>query len=97
MADGRHHFTNHLRGLGLVPSYGSTGDCYDNAATETFWATLKRELSWIHVPLIYMSRSRLRNALLDYIEIFYNRERVGYRPWLTGTSRMVMSASSADG
>ena len=68
-------FTNHLRELGLVPSYGPTGDCYDNAAMETFWATLKRELSWIHGPLIYMSRSRLRSALFDYIEIFYNRER----------------------
>ncbi|MBF6558488.1 MAG: IS3 family transposase [Acidimicrobiales bacterium] len=68
-------FTNHLRELGLVPSYGSTGDCYDNAAMETFWAALKRELSWMHGPLIYMSRSRLRSALFDYIEIFYNRER----------------------
>jgi transposase InsO family protein len=71
----RINFTNHLRELGLVPSHGSTGDCYDNAAMETFWATLKRELSWIHGPLIYMSRSRLRSVLFDYIEIFYNRER----------------------
>jgi transposase InsO family protein len=31
-------FTNRLGDLGLVPSYGSTGDCYDNAAMETFWA-----------------------------------------------------------
>ena len=54
---------------------GSTGDCYDNAAMETFWATLKRELSWIHGPLIYMNRARLRSALFGYIEIFYNRER----------------------
>jgi putative transposase len=66
-------FTNHLRELGLVPSYGSTGDCYDNAAMETFWATLKRELSWIHGPLIYMSRSRLRSVLFDYIEILQPR------------------------
>ena len=44
-------FTNRLYELGLVPSYGSTGDCYDNAAMETFWATLKRELSWIYGPL----------------------------------------------
>jgi transposase InsO family protein len=48
-------FTNRLRDLGLVPSYGSTGDCYDNAAMETFWATLKRELSWIYGRLIYMN------------------------------------------
>ena len=68
-------FTNRLRDLGLVPSYGSTGDCYDNAAMETFWATLKRELSWIYGPLIYMNRARLRSVLFDYIEIFYNRER----------------------
>jgi transposase InsO family protein len=68
-------FTNRLRDLGLVPSYGSTGDCYDNAAMETFWATLKRELSWMHGPLIYMTRARLRTVLFDYIEIFYNRER----------------------
>ena len=40
-----------------------------------FWATLKRELNWIHGPLIYMNRGRLRSALFDYIEIFYNRER----------------------
>ena len=51
-------FTNRLHELGLVPSYGSTGDCYDNAAMETFWATLKRELSWIHGPLLYMNRAR---------------------------------------
>ena len=60
---------------GRLRSQGSTGDCYDNAAMETFWATLKRELSWIHGPLIYMNRARLRSALFDYIEIFYNRER----------------------
>ena len=36
---------------------------------------LKRELSWIHGPLIYMNRARLRSALFDYIEVFYNRER----------------------
>jgi hypothetical protein len=43
---------------------------------ETFWATLKREeLSWIHGPLVYMNRERLRSALFDYIEIIYNRER----------------------
>jgi putative transposase len=68
-------FTNRLHELGLVPFYGSTGDCYDNAAMETFWATLKRELSWIHGPLIYMNRARLRSCPLRLIEIFYNQER----------------------
>ena len=30
---------------GLQLSFGSTGDCFDNAAMETFWATLKREIA----------------------------------------------------
>jgi transposase InsO family protein len=47
----------------------------NNAAMETFWAALKRELSWMHGPLIYMTRARLCTVLFDYIEIFYNRER----------------------
>jgi len=68
-------FTNRLRELGLVPSNGSTGDCYGNAAMETFRATSKRKLSWIHGPLIFVNRSRLPSALFDYIVIFYNRER----------------------
>src|SRR4051794_24732326 len=32
---------------GLQLSFGSTGDCFDNAAMETFWATLKREIAHI--------------------------------------------------
>ena len=65
-------FTNRLRELGLVPSYGSTGDCYDNAAMETFWATLKRELSWmrgrfdLHEPITFAQCSlRLHRDLLQ--------------------------------
>ena len=35
---------------GLQLSFGSTGDCFDNAAMETFWATLKREIAHIRGP-----------------------------------------------
>ena len=31
---------------GLQVSFGSTGDCFDNAAMETFWSTVKREIRW---------------------------------------------------
>lgn len=34
--------------LELDQSFGSTGDCYDSAVVEAFWATLKRELAWFH-------------------------------------------------
>jgi transposase InsO family protein len=68
-------FANHLEDFGLVASFGSTGDAYDNAAMEAFWATLKRELAWIHQRRSWSSRSELRAALFDYIEAFYNRAR----------------------
>lgn len=68
-------FTQHLDDLGLFPSYGSTGDCYDNAAMETFWASLKREIAWIHGSIHFATRAELRSILFEYIEVFYNRER----------------------
>lgn len=43
-------------------------DCYDNAATESFWSTLKEEL--VH------RRAEAADAIFDYIETFYNRERL---------------------
>ncbi len=68
-------FTNRLADWGLAGSYGSVGDYYENAAMEAFWATLKRELAWIHRRQRWSSRPALRAALFDYIEAFYNRSR----------------------
>jgi transposase InsO family protein len=34
--------------LSVTRSFASTGDCYDNAAVESLWATLKRDLNWIY-------------------------------------------------
>jgi putative transposase len=56
-------------------SFGSVGDCFDNAAMEAFWSTLKRELDHIHGHRRWRTRTELRAALFDYIEIFYNRAR----------------------
>jgi putative transposase len=57
---------------GIARSMGSKGDCFDNAVAESFFATLKKELvrrrSW-------PNRRDLQNAVFDYIESFYNRER----------------------
>jgi putative transposase len=51
---------------------GSRGDCFDNAVAESFFATLKKELirrqSW-------PTRAELRQAVFEYIEIFYNATR----------------------
>jgi len=54
-------------------SMGSKGDCYDNAAMESFVASLKRE--WTH-RRAYAARSEARLDLFWYIEVFYNRERL---------------------
>jgi putative transposase len=57
---------------GIARSMGSRGDCFDNAVAESFFATLKRELirhqSW-------PTRTELRQAVFEYIEIFYNATR----------------------
>ena len=65
-------FGQTARQCGIAVSMGSTGDAYDNAVAESFFATLKKELvnrrSW-------PTRAELRTAVFDYIEIFYNATR----------------------
>jgi transposase InsO family protein len=72
-------FSQRVADLDLDQSFGSTGDCYDNAAVESFFATLKRELAWIHETKTWATRAALRTALFDYIEGFYNPERIQHR------------------
>jgi putative transposase len=62
-----------LRSHGLSPSMSRKGDCWDNAAMESFFATLKREL--VH-RTTFATREEARAALFDYIEVFYNRSRL---------------------
>ena len=49
------------------------GYCYDNAAMESFFSTLKTELLHRHQ---WYSQEQLHLALFDYIETFYNRRRL---------------------
>jgi len=65
----------------LLPSHGSS--CYDNAVTESFFHTLKTECVFFER---YQTREDGHRSLFDYIEVFYNRQRLhsslGYRtPW----------------
>jgi putative transposase len=65
-------FGERCQQAGIVPSMGSVGDCYDNAITESFFATLECEL---------LDRQRFRTvaaaelAVFDFIEGFYNPHR----------------------
>lgn len=69
-----------LAGHGIEPSMSRAGNCYDNAVTESFFSTAKREL--IHHES-YATREQARQSLFEYIEVFYNRRRLhstlGYR------------------
>jgi len=49
------------------------GDCYDNAVAESFFATLKLELVY---PDFFRTREQADIQLFEYIEIFYNRQRL---------------------
>jgi transposase InsO family protein len=62
-----------LRSHGLEASMSRTGDCWDNAAVESFFGTLKREL--VHRQT-YATREEARRSLFEYIEVFYNRVRL---------------------
>jgi transposase InsO family protein len=58
---------------GLVASMSRKGNCYDNAAKESFFHTLKTELvNHEH----YRTRDEARASLFEYIEAFYNRQRL---------------------
>lgn len=72
-------FSQRVIELELDQSFGRVGDCYDNAAAESFFATLKRELAWIHQTKTWATRTELADALIDYIEDFYNPQRIQQR------------------
>jgi len=56
----------------LIRSMSATGNCYDNAAMESFFHTLKVEL--IHNEK-YETREIAKTSIVEYIECYYNRKR----------------------
>jgi putative transposase len=65
-------FGRRLTEAGLVGSMGTVGDALDNAVAESFFATLECELLDRHP---WPTRAKLRTAVFDFIEVFYNRQR----------------------
>lgn len=69
-----------LTGHGMISSMSRKKDCWDNAVAESFFSTLKNELVW---GADYANRQEARSAIFEYIEVFYNRQRLhqtlGYR------------------
>jgi putative transposase len=57
----------------MIPSMSRQGNCYDNAVAESFFSGLKNELTW---DRDFKTRSEARGAIFEWIEVFYNRERL---------------------
>ncbi|MDC7226029.1 MAG: IS3 family transposase [Spirochaetales bacterium] len=56
----------------FIQSMSRRGNCYDNAAVESFFNSLKKERTRRRK---YLTREEARNDIFDYIEVFYNRKR----------------------
>lgn len=58
---------------GIIQSMSRKGNCWDNAVAESFFATLKNELIYQQK---FNTRKEAKQAIFEYIEVFYNRIRV---------------------
>lgn len=58
---------------GIKLSMSGTGNCYDNAVAESFFHTLKTEHTNFNK---YRIREEAKSSIFDYIEVFYNRQRL---------------------
>jgi putative transposase len=68
-----HEYQQILGRLALKASMSGRGNCFDNAPMESFWGTLKQELvNHRH----YTSKRAAIGEITEYIEIFYNRQRI---------------------
>ncbi len=57
----------------VVCSMSGKGECWDNAVSESFFATLKRELV---DGQVYATRQQARGEIFEYVEVYYNRKRL---------------------
>ena len=67
-----HEYQKLLRKHGFKASMSGKGNCYDNAAMETFFKTIKAELIWRHS---WQTRRDAEVAIFEYINGFYNPRR----------------------
>ncbi len=67
-----HDYQKILRQHGFSVSMSGKGNCYDNAAVETFFKTIKAELIWRDT---WETRRKAEMAIFEYINGFYNPRR----------------------
>lgn len=68
-----HDFRRQLWRYGMRASMSGKGNCWDNAVTESFFHTLKTECVY---QTHFKTREQARQEIFDYIEVFYNRQRL---------------------
>ncbi len=75
-----HDHRNALKDIGAECSMSRKGDCWDNAVAESFFASLRKELT---NRVVFTNPDVARTHVFEYIEAFYNRERrhstIGYK------------------
>jgi putative transposase len=57
----------------ITQSMSRKGNCWDNAVAESFFHSLKTELTYQRK---FKNREEARNVIFEYIEVFYNRIRI---------------------
>ena len=67
------HYQRVLASEGIVCSMSEVGQCWDNAPVESFFGRLKGELE---PGEMFATRDQARAAILEYLEVFYNRVRL---------------------
>lgn len=74
------NFQNLLNTNGIKCSMSRKGNCWDNAAMESFFHSLKTECIY-HEK--YLTRDEAKKSVFNYLEVFYNRQRkhsfLGYK------------------
>jgi len=66
-------YKKHALKHGIELSMSSTGNCFDNAAMESFFHTLKTEHVFFQN---FSTRAEATQSIFEYVEVFYNRRRL---------------------
>lgn len=68
-----HDYQKQLQLYSMIGSMSRKGNCYDNACIESFHSLIKKELIYLNK---YETREEAQKSIFEYIEIFYNNERI---------------------
>lgn len=68
-----HDYQKQLKVYSMIGSMSRKGNCYDNACIESFHSIIKKELIYLNK---YATREDAEKSIFEYIEVFYNNERI---------------------